>query len=86
MSEPALAANAIPARNWGLMSLGIVCLAIGLMFAIEALNDFDVINDEHLKVWPISVVVEMSLAVVLMGFGPWCLLRGMRRNQSDRSV
>ncbi len=74
MSKPVLARVA----NWGLMLLGIVCLGIGLCFATGAFVDLDFIDVNHLKSWPPQVIIEMSIAMMLMVFGPWCLLQGIR--------
>jgi hypothetical protein len=74
MSKPVLARVA----NWSLMLLGIGCLGIGLCFATGAFVDLDFIHVNHLKSWPPQVIVEMSIAMILMGFGPWCLLQGIR--------
>jgi hypothetical protein len=80
MSEPdiARAANPIRAANGGLMLLGVAFLGIGLWSATGAFVDLDVINVHHPKSWPHQLLTEMSIAIILMGFGPWCLLRGFR--------
>jgi hypothetical protein len=80
MSEPVLAraADAIRIANRGLMLLGIVCLGTGLLFATGAFVDLDFINRNHLNTWPPQVIIEMSIAMMLMSFGPWCLLQGFR--------
>jgi hypothetical protein len=58
--------------------LGVAFLGIGLWSATGAVVDLDLINDHHPNSWPHQVVVEMGIAIMLMGFGPWCLLRGIR--------
>jgi hypothetical protein len=80
MSKPvvALATNPIRVARWSLILLGIVCLVIGLLYATAATVDLDFIDRNHLKIWPPQVIIEMSVATMLMGFGPWCLLRGIR--------
>jgi hypothetical protein len=85
MSKTVLTAADNPLRiaNWSLMLLGIVCLGIGLWSATGAVVDLDFLNANHLNGWPLQVITEMCIAIVLMGFGPWCLLRG-RRNPTIR--
>jgi hypothetical protein len=80
MSKPVIARAADPIRaaNWGLMLLGIVFLGIGLWSATGAFVDLDFINVHHLNSWPHQVNIEMSIAIILMGLGPWCVLRGIR--------
>jgi hypothetical protein len=75
---PARSTNPIRVAHWGLIVLGVVCLGIGLLYATAASVDIDFIDCYHLKTWPLEVIIEMSVAVMLMGFGPWCLLRGIR--------
>jgi hypothetical protein len=72
------AANPIRVANWGLMLLGVVCLGIGLSSAIGAFVDLDFMDVNHLNGWPASVIIEIGVAVILMGFGPWCLLHAIR--------
>lgn len=79
MAKPVLAVS-----NWGLMSLGIACLGIGLWFAIGALVDLDFMNANHLKCWPSQVIMEISIALILMGLGPWCVLQGIRTSSTGR--
>ena len=80
MSKPILTPKANPIRvaNWGPMLLGIACLGIGLWFAIAAFVDLDFIHVNHLNTWPTPVIIEIGIAMLLMGFGPWCLLQGVR--------
>ena len=80
MSTPVTARAAYPTRvtKWGLMLLGIVCLGIGLWFATGAFVDLDFMNVNHINGWPPSVIVEISFAVMLMAFGPWYTLQGIR--------
>jgi hypothetical protein len=80
MSNPVLAPSTNPIRvaHWGLILLGLACLGMGLFYASAASVDFDFIDRNHLKTWPPQVIIEVSVAVMLMGFGPWCLLRGIR--------
>jgi H+/Cl- antiporter ClcA len=80
MSDPvfAQAANPIRVARWSLILLGVVCLGIGVLYATAATVDLDFIDRNHLKTWPHQVLTEMSIAIIMMGFGPWCLLRGMR--------
>ena len=80
MSKPVLApaAKSIRVTNWGLMLLGIVCLGIGLWFATGAVVDLDFMKFNHLNSWPSQVIIEISIAITMIGFGPWCLLYGFR--------
>ncbi len=80
MSRPVPAPRAKPRRiaNWGPMLLGIVCLGIGLVFAIGAFVDLDYMDANHLDSWPLTVIIEIGVAVILAVFGPWCLLLGIR--------
>jgi hypothetical protein len=80
MSNPVVApaANPIRVARRGFILLGVVCLGIGLFYAAAATVDLDFIDRNHVKIWPPQVIIEMSVAVMLMGFGPWCLLRGIR--------
>ena len=86
MARPVLAPVARPIRaaNWGLIILGIICLGIGLWFAIGAVVDIDFMNDNHMKGWPRQVITEIVVAMTLMGFGPWCLLQGIRKPMTGR--
>jgi hypothetical protein len=63
------------------MLLGFVCVGIGLWFATAAFVDLDYMNVNHLSSWPFQVVIEISIAMMLIGFGPWCLLLGIRRHK-----
>ncbi len=80
MSHPVPAPRANPRRiaNWGPMLLGILCLGIGLVFAIGAFVDLDYMDANHLDTWPPTVIMEIGVAVILAVFGPWCLLHGIR--------
>jgi hypothetical protein len=80
MSKPVLApaANPMGVAHWGLMLLGIVCLGIGLLYATAVFVDLDCISRNHLNTWPPQVIIEMSIAILVMGCGPWCLLQGIR--------
>jgi hypothetical protein len=80
VSDPVVVPSANPIRvaRWGFVLLGVVCLGIGLFYATAAIVDLDFIDRNYLKAWPPQVVIEMSAAVMLMGLGPWCLLRGIR--------
>jgi hypothetical protein len=80
MSEPVLAPVANPSRatKWGLMFLGIVCLGIGMWSASGAFVDLDFINVNSLNSWPPQVIIEISIALMQMNFGLWCLLEGVR--------
>jgi hypothetical protein len=80
MSNPIPASVTKPLRvvRWGLVLLGIVCLGIGLLFVTAAYVDLDFIDRNHLNSWPSQVVMELSVAIMLMGVGPWCLLQGIR--------
>jgi hypothetical protein len=81
----ARAAHTVRIANWGLMFLGIACLGIGLWLAIGAVVDLDFMNANHLKRWPLQVIIEIGIAILLMGFGPWCLLQRFRAPSTDRS-
>jgi len=80
LSKPVLApaANPIRVANWGPMLLGVVCLGIGLWFAVGAFVDLDYMDVNHLDGWPPSVIIEIGVAMTLMCIGPWCLLHGIR--------
>jgi hypothetical protein len=86
MAKPVLAPVAHPIRvaNWGLMLLGIICLGIGLWFATGAVVDIDFMNANHLKRWSPHVITEIVVSMTLMGFGPWCLLQGIRKSLTGR--
>jgi hypothetical protein len=87
MAKPILVpeAHAVRVANWGLRFLGIVCLGIGLLFAIGAVVDLDFMIANHLNGWPPQVIIEIGIAMMLMGFGPWCLLQRIRATSTDRS-
>jgi hypothetical protein len=80
MPSPVPAPSANPSRiaNWGPMLLGVVCLGIGVLFAIGAYVDVDFMDVNDLDRWPPSVIMEIGAAVILTVFGPWCLLHGIR--------
>jgi hypothetical protein len=80
MSKPVLAPTASPSRvaSRGPMLLGIGCLGIGLWFATGAFVDLDFIHVNHLNNWPTQVIIELGIAMMLMSFGPWCLLQSVR--------
>jgi hypothetical protein len=86
MPKPVLAPVAHPIRvaNWGLILLGITCLGIGLWFATGTVVDIDFMNDNHLKRWPPQVITEIVVTIILMSFGPWCLLQGIRKSSTGR--
>jgi hypothetical protein len=79
------AAHTVRVANWGLMLFGIACLGMGLWLAIGAVVDLDYMNANHLKHWPPQVIIEIGIAMMLMGFGPWCLLHRFRASSTDRS-
>jgi hypothetical protein len=83
MSGPVLdpPVKPIHGTKWGLMLLGFVCLGIGLCFATGAFVDLDYMSVNHLNGWPFQVVLEISIAIMLIGFGPWCFLLGIRRHK-----
>ena len=74
----------IRVANWGLILLGIICLGIGLCFATGAVVDIDFMNDNQLKRWPPQVITEIVVTIILMAFGPWCLLQGIRKSLTGR--
>jgi hypothetical protein len=80
MSNPIPAPVTKPLRvvRWALVLLGVVCLGIGLLFVTAAYVDLDFIDRNHLNSWPSQVVMKLSVAIMLMGVGPWCLLQGIR--------
>ena len=86
MSRPVLfsAANRIRFAQWALMPVGIVCLGIGLLAATGAVIDFDEISINHVTGWPLSVVVEVGIALLMMGLGPWCVLRVMSQRLQSK--
>jgi hypothetical protein len=77
-SVVAPATNPIRVAHWGPILLGILCLGIGLWFAIGVLINLDFIFLNHLTGWPTQVIVEICIAMMLMCLGPWCLLQGIR--------
>ena len=81
---PAPVVHPIRVANWGLILLGIICLGIGLWFATGAVVDIDFLNDNRLKRWPPQVITEIVVTMTLMGFGPWCLLHGIRKSWTGR--
>ena len=86
MAKPVVAPVAHPIRvaNWGLIFLGIICLGFGLWFATGAVVDIDFMNDNHLKRWSPQVITEIVVTIILMGFGPWCLLQGIHKSLTGR--
>jgi threonine/homoserine/homoserine lactone efflux protein len=80
MSNSVLAAVVKPVRvgKWGLMLLGVVCLGVGLLSTIGTLVDLDIIFADNLNGWTRQVIVEIGMAVTLVGFGSWSLWRGSR--------
>src|SRR5262249_33791812 len=81
---PAAVAHPIHAANWGLILLGIICLGLGLWFATGTVVEIDFMNDNHLRRWPPQVMTEIVVTMILMGFGPWCLLQGIRKSLTGR--
>jgi hypothetical protein len=71
-------------RQLGLILLGFTCLGIGLWFATGTVVDIDFMNDNHLKRWPPQVITEIVVTIILMSFGPWCLLQGIRKSLTGR--
>jgi len=64
--------------NWGWITLGAVCLGISLWSATGAIVDLDYRDVYQLDRWATSVIIEIGVAAILMVFGPWCLLHGIR--------
>jgi hypothetical protein len=80
MSKPivAPATNCSRVGHWGSVLLGIACLGSGLWFAIGVSVNLDFIHVNHMKSWPLQVIIEIGIAMMLMCLGPWCLLQGIR--------
>jgi hypothetical protein len=81
MSKSVLAAPLKPVRfaNWGLMLLGMACLGLGLLPTIGTLVDLDIIFANHLHGWwPRELIIEIAIAIPLVGFGSWSLWHGIR--------
>ncbi len=80
------AVDPIRLANWGPMVLGIVCIGISFWFAIRTLINLDFLLANHMDSWPIQVIIETGIAVMLMVSGSWSLLRGawLSRRQRNR--